>query len=190
MKNRTLALVAALAGASFVGTSLAIAATAATSPLSYDDPGMHFQAPDGWLRFPGPEESTSPGLDQKTTLVAYGFANGKNDSRVISITAEPFEGTLDGAESSHETELRNGSDTTLVDKKMKVTLANGMPAWFLRVSQGSDPFTAVRLYQYVVYDGTREIVTTYSGRQFNFSEDDAKKALASLYVVVYPNHRP
>ena len=122
-------------------------------------------------------------------LAAYGFTNGKNDSRVISITAEPFSGTLDGAESSHETEMRNASDTTLVDKKVKVSLSNGMPAWFLRISQGADPFTAVRLYQYVVFDGTREIITTYSGRQFNFSEDDAKKALASLYVVAYPNRR-
>ena len=43
MNIRTLALVATIAGA-----SLAVAANAATNPLSYDDPGMHFQAPDGW----------------------------------------------------------------------------------------------------------------------------------------------
>ena len=178
----TVAIAAALA----LGTS----AAAATDPLSYDDPGMHFKAPDGWVRIPIPGESTSPGLEAKTTLAAYGFSNGKNDSRIISITAEPFDGSLDGAESSHETDMRNSSDTTLVDHKTKMVLANGMPAWFLKISQGSDPFTAIRLYQYVVFDGTREVVASYSGRQFNFSEDDAKKALASLYVVVYPGKRP
>lgn len=182
---RTFGLVA-LTATLLLGTS----AGAATDPLSYDDAGMHFKAPDGWQRLPIPEESTSPGLDAKTTLAAFAFANGKNDSRVISITAEPFDGTLDGAEISHETDLRNAQDTTLVDRKIKTSLPNGMPAWFLKVSQGSDPFTSVRLYQYVVFDGKREIITTYSGRQFNFTEDDAKKALASLYVVVYPNQRP
>ena len=182
--NRSL-VAAALVAALTLGASV----HAATDPNSYDDAGMHFAAPDGWLRLPTPDDTTSPGLDAKTVLAAYAFANGKNDSRVISITAEPFDGTLDGAESSHETELRNASDTTLVDHKVKTALANGMPAWFLKISQGSDPFTAVRLYQYIVFDGSREIVTSYSGRQFNFSEDDAKKALASLYVVVYPKHR-
>lgn len=184
---RSLVLIAAFAAVAFAGVATA---SAATDPLSYDDAGMHFKAPDGWARLSQPEDSpTSPGLDDKKVLVAYGFLAGKNDSRVISIVAAPFSGSLDGAESSQETELRNGSDTTLVDHKTKTTLANGMPAWFLRVSQGTDPFTAVRLYEYVVFDGSRSIVTTYSGRQFNFSEDDAKKALASLYVVVYPKRR-
>jgi hypothetical protein len=187
MKARS--LVALFALAALCSPALA---NAAADPLSYDDPGMHFKAPDGWQRLspPNSDDSNANGTQEKKLLVAYGFSAGKNDSRVISITAEPFDGTLDGAESTHETDLRNASDTTLVDHKTKVTLANGMPAWFLKISQGSDPFTSVRLYEYVVFDGTREIITTYSGRQFQFSEDDAKKALASLYVVVYPGRRP
>jgi hypothetical protein len=86
--------------------------------------------------------------------------------------------------------MREESDSTLISGKHKTTLANGMPAWFLKATQGDDPFKSSQVYEYVVFDGSRRIVVAYSGHQYGFSEDDAKKALSTLYVVVYPKHRP
>ncbi len=170
--------------------AIGLRASADTDPLSYDDPGMHFRPPDGWVRIPVPQDSSSPGLDEKKLLAAYSYKVDKIDSRLISIVAEPFDGGLDAAEAKQEGDARNASDQTLISHKAKVTLANGMPAWYLNITQGSDdPFKAAETDEYVVYDGSRMIVTSYSGRQSSFSDDDVKKALSSLYVVVYPRHR-
>ena len=185
MKIRSFAVLAVVLCA-----SLFARATAADDPLSYNDPGMHYEAPDGWHRVPAPEDSSSPGLDDKKVLAIFTLVKSKTDQRVISILADPFDAGLDAAESSHETDMRQESDSTLISKKSRTTLANGMPAWFIAGTQGSDPFTTSQLYQYVVFDGSRRLVVSYSGHEFGFSEDDAKKALASLYVVVYPKNRP
>ena len=184
MKIRSLTVLAVVLGASLFGR-----ANADTNPLSYDDAGMHYQAPDGWHRVPGPEDSSSPGLDDKKLLAIFTYAPSKTDARVISILADPFDAGLDAAESSHETDMRTDTDSTLIQKKTKTTLTNGMPAWFIKATQGNDPFTSSQVYQYVVFDGSRRLIVTYSGHQYGFSEDDAKKALATLYVVVYPKHR-
>jgi len=171
--------------------ALGVRAIADTNPLSYDDAGMHFQAPAGWQRVPSAQDSSSPGLDDKKVLALFTYAPSKTDARVISIVADPFDdGGLDAAENAHETDMRQESDSTLISGKTKVTLANGMPAWFLKATQGDDPFKSSQVYEYVVFDGSRRIVVAYSGHQYGFSEDDAKKALSTLYVVVYPKHRP
>jgi hypothetical protein len=184
MKLRLLALFAIALVA-----SPGMRASADTDPLSYDDPGMHYKAPDGWHRVPTPADTSSPGLDEKKTLAIFVYAPSKTDSRVISIVADPFDSGLDDAESSHEGDMHEDSSSTLVAHKARTTLANGMPAWFLKATQGDDPFTSTQLYQYIVFDGSRRVIVTYSGRQYGFSEDDAKKALSTLYVVVYPKHR-
>ncbi len=177
--------------AAFVIGAIALRASADPDPLSYDDPGMHFKAPDGWKRVPIPADSSSPGLEEKKMLAAYTLTIDRNEGRFISIVASPFDGAVDAAESQQESDLRNGSDSTLVDHKTKITLANGMPAWFIHVSQSNDdPFKSTETYEYIVSDGSRMIVTAYAGRAASLSEDDAKKALSSLYVVLYPKHRP
>jgi hypothetical protein len=172
-----------------LAASLASRANADTDPLSYDDAGMHYQAPAGWHRIPAPQDSSSPGLDDKKVLAIYTYAPSKTDARIISIVADPFDSGLDAAESSHETDMREESDTALISGKNRTTLANGMPAWFLKATEGDDPFKSSQIYEYVVFDGSRRIVVAYSGHQYGFSEDDAKKALSTLYVVVYPKHR-
>jgi hypothetical protein len=170
--------------------SLSVRAYADTDPLSYDDPGMHYQAPAGWHRIPMPQDSSSPGLDAKRLLAVFTYTEGKTDTRLISIVADPFEdGGLDAAENGHESDLRGASSSTLITKKNKTTLTNGMPAWFLHATQGDDPFKSTDDYEYVVFDGWRRVVVSYTGRQFGFTEDDAKKALSTLYVVAYPKHR-
>jgi hypothetical protein len=103
---------------------------------------------------------------------------------------EPFDGPLGNFESSHESDLRNQGQesSTFVDKKELTTLANGMPAYFLRVNQGNAAGQFMRSYQYIVIDKQRGIVASYQGRAGQFDDKDAKAALSSLYVVVYPKH--
>ncbi len=171
---------------------LAFAAPAfAADSLSYDDPGMHFKPPDGWTRVELNQEPAGANNDEKRPPAAiYVWHRGQIDQRTIVVNIQPFEGTLDGFESQHESDLRSASDGTFIDKKTKTTLANGMPAFFLKVSSGSELGTFTRRYEYLVYDGTRSIDVAYGGRQGDFDEKDAVAALASLYVVMYPAKRP
>lgn len=164
-------------------------ARADTDPLAYDDPGMHFRPPDGWQRVQF-AESSDVEPSGPHPVAAWVLQSKKMDQRQIIITVEPFDGSLGNFESSHESDLRNeGKDQSLfVDKKEMTTLANGMPAYFMRVNQGNAAGQFVRSYQYVVIDKQRGIVVAYSGRAGQFDDKEAKAAMASLYVVVYPKH--
>jgi len=156
--------------------------------LAYDDAGMHFRAPVGWTRV---DLGALSAAGSKAPPVAlFVFNRGKSDERSILIDIQPFEGTLDGLESSKETELRNASEGTFVDRKTKTTLANGMPAYFMKVSQPGGPVGhQLRRYDIVVYDLSRSIDVAYVGRYGDFEETDVRAALASLSVVVYPRNR-
>jgi hypothetical protein len=167
----------------------ALPAHAATDPLSYDDPAVHFRPPDGWERLSMlPSATPSPG-DPGPPAAVYIKNRGKQDARTIVLTIQNYDGGLDNLETSHENDLRTAADGVFIDKKIKTTLANGMPAWFLRVSSGSQLGDFLRRYEYLVYDGKRSIVASYIGRQGDFDEKEAKDALASLYVVLYPRDR-
>jgi hypothetical protein len=158
--------------------------------LSYDDPAMHYSAPDGWTKIDVPPSGGNQ--DGPTTVAAFTKEFSRYDKRSITIRIEPYSGTLDGAESSHESELRssggNGS-TIFVDKKTKVTLPNGMPAWFLKATIGSENGDAARIYEYVLFDGKRQIIVGYAGKAGNFDDKDAVDAFKTLSVVLYPAGR-
>ena len=161
----------------------------ALDSLAYDDPGMHFRAPEGWARIP---LATAPdgGNDKRPPAALFVLHPGKIDQRSIVIDIQPFEGTLDGFESSRESELRSSDSGTFVDHKIKTALGNGMPAFFITVSQpGGDVGHQLKRYDYLVYDLSRSIDVGYIGRYGDFSEADAKAALADLSVVVFPRRR-
>jgi hypothetical protein len=165
------------------------AALAADDPLDYSDPGMHFRPPDGWERVP--MQDVGSGEEGKGPPRAiYVLKKNKSDQRVISITIEPFQGTLDGFARNHAGELRQQGDSTFIEKQEKTTLSNGMPAIWMKVNQGAKVGQFFRRYEFVVIDLSRGIVVSYAGRVGDFDEKEAKTALASLYVVVYPRGRP
>ena len=162
-------------------------ARADTDVLSFDDPGMHFRPPDGWIRV---IINRSPDADPHGPEIVAAYVNNANkmDPRQIVITVEPWDGDLNAFEASHESDLRNQGkeQSTFVDKKELTKLSNGMPAFFMRVNQGNSAGQFLRSFQYIVIDKQRGIVASYQGRAGQFDEKDAKTALASLYVVVYP----
>ena len=144
-----------------------------------------FTAPEGWVKIPvaTPDSTTDP------TLVAMFVKNvGKPNQRIIQIVVEDFDLGLTPFETSHESELRQKVDSTFVDKKTKLTLPNGMPAYWIRVSQGKELGQFTRRYEYVIVDLKRGITVSYIGRQGDFDEKEAQTALAGLEVVVYPNN--
>jgi hypothetical protein len=148
---------------------------------------MHFRPPDGWLRVQF-AEGADVDPHGPHPVAAWVLQTKKMDSRQLVITVEPFDGSLGNFEASHESDMRNeGKDQSLfVDHKETTTLVNGMPAYFMRVNQGNAAGQFMRSYQYVVIDKQRGIVVSYSGRAGQFDDKDAKAAMASLYVVVYP----
>ncbi|MDQ2858826.1 MAG: hypothetical protein M3R53_09290 [Candidatus Eremiobacteraeota bacterium] len=180
---RLMSLLAALA---FTRGGIASAA----EPLSYDDPGMHFQAPDGWTRIElRKPEGADQGSDDGAPAAVFGWHAGQTDQRTIVITIKPFSGTLAGFESQHESDLRGGSGGTFVDKRTQTTLPNGMPMYVVRVSQGNEIGRFIRRYDYLIFDGERGIDVAFIGRQNDFDEKDVQAALSSLYVVTYPRRR-
>jgi hypothetical protein len=178
-----------LAAAFLLGTPSAHAAT--TDPLSFDDPGMHFRPPDGWERVPIlNKDGEAPAADYGGPAAVWVFDRGKADQRIIEITIKRYQGSLDELEHETESTMRNGTDGLFIDKHELTKLENGMPAYWMRTSEGSDIGKYFRRYQYIVYDGQRSIIVALVGHQGDFEEKDAKAALSSLYVVAYPGPRP
>lgn len=166
----------------------ALAAGARADDLSYDDPAMHFEAPPGWTRVAlPPADGAEP--QQGVPAAVFVWHRGAVDQRTIVLQIEPFQGTLDGFERQRESELRQGGDGTFVDKKTLTKLANGMPAYVLKISSGNEAGKFVRRYDYLATDGKRSIDVQFVGRQGDFGDADVESALASLYVVLYPPNR-
>lgn len=164
---------------------------ASADPPSYDDAGMHYAAPTDFekLDLPAPADPTgSEDSDGPTPVAAFAYHRGRPDQRVITILVAPFDGPVDQFDTSHVSEERKTDDTFIVENK-KTTLANGMPAYYLKVNSGSTAGQFTEHFEYLVCDGTRSIVVQYGGAA-GLDENVAKAALATLYVVVYPKHRP
>ncbi len=199
MKRRTVFAVAALLGSLAFPWAARADDPPTPAPLTYDDPAIHYQAPDGWTKRDVPSGPQGDG-PQVVAMFVKSFA--RSDPRTITITVIPFEGDLDAAQSQEETQLRNGAsgggggggddDTgggVFFDRKDKITLSNGMPARYLKVSTGAGAGAMARLYQYLVVDGKRLIVLTYAGRDGYFDDKAALDALSTLTVVLYPQGR-
>jgi hypothetical protein len=179
----------ALAGAALAFALLAFGAPVrAADPLSYDDPGMHFKAPDGWTRVDLPPGD--PNSSDKTPVAVFTFHAGKSDQRTILITVEQFSGDLDTYEHQHESDVRSQSDNAFIEEHSKATLTNGMPAYFFRVRTGDvGGGRDVERSEYLVIDTQRAIVVSFVGGVGQFSDKEIKADLSSLYVVVYPGRR-
>ena len=164
---------------------------ALADPPAYDDPGMHFAAPPDFEKvdIPPTDPRGSDQSEDPTPVAAFVYHKGKIDQRVISISVARFDGPVSEFATSHITQARQNGDT-FVAKNEKTTLQNGMPAVFLKVDSGATAGNFLQRFEYLVCDGTRSIAVAYVGPQGTFSEDAAKAALASLYVVVYPKRRP
>lgn len=181
MKRSTFAL------CTFVFATRGFAAAAEPAdPLSYDDPAMHFAAPPGWERVRFTPSTTE---DSSHPVAIFAKDRGEYDQRTIAIEVGRFDGTFDSVADVHASELRTQFDHAFIDHKARVVLPNGMPAWWQRVSYGQELGHIYERYEYVLFDGRRSIVVSYTAHLGDADDKDAKAALSSLSVVLYPNGR-
>jgi len=157
---------------------------------SYNDLGMHFDAPAGYESVPvSPTDPT--GSDESgdaTPVAAFVYHREKSDQRIITIKVARFDGTVRDFASTHTSDLRK-NDNVFVVKNEPMTLANGMPAYFLKVNSGNEAGHYGETFEYLVCDGVRSIDVALFGSQGTFDDATARTALASLYVVAYPRRR-
>jgi hypothetical protein len=177
--------------------SLATTAFAADGDIDYNDPGMHYSPPPDWekiLLAPAAgivddKSRDSQDSDELKPVAVYSFHRGKPEQRTIVISVKTFDGPLDAFDRATESDTHTKTDGSFIDKPIKMTLANGMPVYLLKIDSGSDPGHFSERFEYLIIDGTRGIIVAYAGRQGDFTKKDALDAFASLYVVRYPRHQ-
>jgi hypothetical protein len=164
-------------------------ATPPADPLEYDDPAMHYTAPQGATLVGTIEHPTLATLSQDPTPVAR-WVIGKDQSvKVISIVMELYSGSLDGFETTYADDLRSDDDSTLIKSKDPVLLQNGMPAMFLDITQGSG-FNTHKIYAYLWIDSQRAVILSVEAMLGYLEADQAKRLLAGATAVKYPFDQP
>ncbi|GAC1658085.1 MAG: hypothetical protein NVS9B12_10420 [Vulcanimicrobiaceae bacterium] len=180
--KRTLALLVAALVAFAVAPARADQTPPPLSPI-YDDPAIHFEPAKDWVRVPMAPVDLSE-RDKLAPIAVYVHNFRKEDEQHLVLEMEPFGGLVDPWESNLENELRAQYEGVLI-RKQRTRLANGMPAFWLNLTSGSG-FSTIKIFGYAVSDGRRGIFMAVQGRLGLIDENDAKAALASLAVVLYP----
>jgi len=173
--------------AAVFAVALATSAAIAADPLSFDDPGMHFRAPDGWERV---DLGDAAGTDNAPAAV-FALRRDRADALAIIIKITDFDGSLEGFVNQRRSELRSGGDnvTTFLLKQTPLTLDNGMPAFLITSESNVGTGSQHKTFEYLIIDGKRGIDVRYTGLVGDVDDDVAKRALSSLYVVAYPTRR-
>jgi hypothetical protein len=165
-----------------------LARPALADDLSYDDPGMHYRAPDGWQRVP---IGDAAGADGAPTAV-FVLRASKNQPRAVTITIDDYDGTLAEYASSHERDVRQhagDNGAVLVERNDLTKLPNGMPVVYLVWTLSTDTGAPLKNYEYLFIDGQRSVSVKYSGYASDIGDADAAATLKSLYAVAYPKKR-
>lgn len=155
-----------------------VAATADPTIPVFDDASIHFAAPKNWRRIDLP-----PNPDLRSQPIVGFLEDKKYDATSIGISIEPYDDILDRFNAQHEDALKKSGG--FIEHRAQVTLANGMPAYFVQSSSGDD-ISATRRFEYVVVDGKRGIIVTLVSRRGVVDEATARRDLAPLAVVLYP----
>lgn len=187
--KRTAPLGLALLASVIVATTAQAAAptpSSAQNPHVYVDSAMRVTVPDDYrllgMRHLDPTSIT----DQQVVAV---WTKGSNESRTtIVIAIEPFSGLdLDAYETQAANTARQAGQGVLVDKKIRTSTANKMPAYWLSIVMGSG-FNSMRRYEYIWTDGVRGVTVAISGPMGAITEDQAKAALSNIYATSYPGY--
>ena len=156
---------------------------------TYNDPAMHYVAPEG-VALIGMRQVPYQSASQMTPVAIWAFDVGTSHARVISLAFERFShGSLRGFYTTYINELRSSSNGGTFVRREHAILVNGMPAYWLKVSSG-EGLSQMRSYAYVWYDGVRGVVLSEEARAGKISERQAKRDLAGASAVAYPVGRP
>lgn len=168
-----------------------VTVTPAATPTPYvpefNDPAMHFAPPADY--FAAPIQPHDPKIFEAPATVAVFVKNpGKEDVRVIAVSMQNYDGSLDGFEVNSENTAREQQDGVFITHKEHTTLANGMPAYWVEMSSGSG-FQSQKRYQYEWVDGVRGVTVSISGRLGEVDQKTARAALKDLSATLYPIRR-
>lgn len=162
-------------------------ATPTPNPLVYDDPAMHFQAPDGWVS-PGQRQVALADLGDDPTTVAMWIKPDRDHPIKLILQQQAFSGSLDVFESTIEQQMRGDTDDGVVRGKDRISLRNGMPAYFVSVVSGSG-FTTTKSFIVAWIDGQRGVALIATAQLGDLDADTARKFMSNVSAVRYPDDR-
>lgn len=172
-----------------VGATTSSPPPATLDQRTYNDPAIHYVAPAGVV-FVGSHPIPYQAASHMTPVVMWGFNVGTPRARIITLSYERFsDGSLYGFYTTYVNKLRSASPGGMFIRRRNATLANGMPAYWVKVSSGGG-FDQMRSYGYIWYDGVRGVVLSEEARAGKISERQAKRDLAGASAVAYPVGRP
>jgi len=192
MKRSLFFLVLLLAQASGA-TALAQVAEGPPSPPPdphvYTDPAMTYTAPSDAVLLNRQQIPVTALSQDLQPIAAWVLRPGKEDSRIIQISMEAYNGAPDQWEGQFESQTHSSQDGTLIRNKTAMTLLNGMPAYFVEVAYGSG-FDAKKEYAIVWADGQRGVVLSETMRLGDGGPDEAKQVLKQATATAYPLYQP
>jgi len=162
-------------------------ATPTPNPLVYDDPAMHCQIPDGWFSGGQRQIPLAELGDDPATVAAWVGKNGDHLLKMI-LQQQHFEGTLDIYEATLEQQIRGDTADGVVRGKERVSLKNGMPAYFVTAVSGSG-FDTSKSFMLGWVDGQRGVALIVTSQVGGLDNDGAKKILSGCSAVAYPLDR-
>lgn len=164
-------------------------ATPPPDPHVYTDPAMTYTAPADAMLV-GRAQVGLNQLGQDLQPVATWILHpGKEDSRTIQIAMESYNGPPDQWEGVFESQTHGSQEGTLIRNKTRISLLNGMPAYFVEVAFGSG-FDAKKEYVVLWADGQRGIALAEVTRMGETSAEEAQQVLKQVTAVAYPLEQP
>lgn len=188
MKRACLFLVIALAA--FVAAPASIhAQTSAEAgptpdPQVYEDPAMHFRAPNGFLSI-GQHPISLDKLSDDPQVVAGWVYPDRDHPRRLAVQIEYYEGDVGGFDAVLEQQMRDQFETAIFKNKQKTSLKNGMPAMFMEMTSG-EGFNVQKAYILLWADGQRGVALILMTQLNDVSTDTARQILSDASAVRYP----
>jgi hypothetical protein len=164
-------------------------ATPAPDPHIYSDPAMTYTAPADAVLVNRAQVGLNQLGQDLQPVATWLLRPGKEDSRTIQLAMEAYDGPPDQWEGVFESQTHSSQDGTLIRNKTRISLLNGMPAYFVEVAFGSG-FDARKEYVVLWADGQRGIALAEITRMGDTTAEDARQILKQVTAVAYPLGQP
>jgi hypothetical protein len=155
--------------------------------MVYEDPAMHFRAPDGWQPV-GQRQIDAQKLTDDAVVVAAWVYPNREHPRKLTISQEYFEGDYKAFEAQLESQLRDQFTDPFFKSKQDIKLRNGMPAEFMEMSAGSG-FDVTKTYVLLWSDGVRGISILLTAQLNDLDGVSAQHLMSDVTAVRYPAGR-
>jgi len=156
-------------------------------PLEYNDAAMHFRVPAGYYSV-GNHPVDLADLPEDLSIVAAWVLPGDSNQRKIFIQMASFNSRVDDFETVYEQQIRGQVGDATFKNKKRMTLKNGMPAYYVEMESGSG-FDTAKSFIVLWTDGQRGVALVATGKLSAWDEAKARAALSDASAVRYPTDR-